>query len=81
MDNNSWNRLEGKIDRLDMRLDAIDITLVKQNEQLAYHIKRTNLLETQVQPVVDHVTFVKVLVKALGVLALVVGILKALSLI
>lgn len=43
-------RIEDKIDKLADRLGSIDKTLVRQEDQLAYHIKRTDLLEAKVAP-------------------------------
>lgn len=51
------------IQEINDKLHSIDKTLVKQEEQLAYHIKRTDILEEQVSTmkketdlVADHVT-------------------------
>lgn len=53
------DRLHGKVDKLDERLDSIDKTLVINTTLLGEHIKRTNLLEAKVVSVEDHVKFVK----------------------
>lgn len=45
-------RIEDKVDRLDQHLGSIDKTLIEQHESLKYHIKRTDLLETAVAPLV-----------------------------
>lgn len=45
-------KLHEKIDKLDSRLDGIDIHLAKYNKDLEFHISRTNLLEDQVLPLV-----------------------------
>lgn len=49
------NRIEGKIDNLDSRMDKVDVRLAVYNEQLVYHVKRTDLLEEAVAPVIAHV--------------------------
>ena len=69
-------RIEEKIDAINEHLGRIDVTLAKQHDQLEYHIKRTNLLEEQVRPISEHVTFMKVLAKWLGVAALFAAIAK-----
>ena len=77
MSDSQLSRIEKKIDAIGERLNNIDVTLVKQNLEIEHHIKRTDLLEEQVKPVVEHVTFVKVSLRWLGAAALVAGILKA----
>lgn len=42
-------------------------------KDLAYHIKRTNLLEAKLEPVEKHVTFINTLLKVLLGLAAIVG--------
>lgn len=44
------NKLEDRLQSLDNSLKEINITLVKQEQQLSYHIRRTDLLEDRVQP-------------------------------
>lgn len=68
------NRLESKLDRLDERLDRIDVTLAAQHVSLAEHIRRTQILENHMEPVRTHVTMVKGVAKAIGLLALGGGI-------
>lgn len=67
-------RIEDKIDKLGERLGSIDSTLASQHEQLVYHIKRTDLLETTLKPIERHVMMVHGALKLLGILALVGGI-------
>lgn len=76
-------RMESKIDKLDSRLDSIDVTLAAQHEQLKIHIKRSDLLEQQVEPIKAHVAMVSGAVKFLGLSAALIalgeGIIKALQ--
>jgi hypothetical protein len=44
-------KLEQKIDKLDERLDQIQVILAKQHESIEHHIKRTDLLESEVKPI------------------------------
>lgn len=39
------NKLHDKLDKIDSRLGLIDVHLAKYNEQLVYHIDRTDRLE------------------------------------
>jgi phage shock protein A len=78
MDNNQLlERILDKVDSLDEHLDGISKTLVKQEEQLAYHIYRTNLLEKKLEPVEDHVKQVNGGVKLIGLIGLIAGIVAA----
>lgn len=38
-----------KLEKQEYRLDSIDVTLVKQEEQISYHIRRTDLLEDRAE--------------------------------
>ena len=67
------DKIENKVDKLDTRLDRVDITLAKQEEQLAEHIRRTNLLEEQMKPVEDHVKHMSGALKLFGVISIVSG--------
>lgn len=62
-------------------LTEVKTTLASQQKSLDYHIKRTDLLEEQVnllrndlEPVEDHVKGIKFLGKVIGVISLIVGI-------
>lgn len=65
-----WERLDSKLDKLDDRLDALDKTSVKQELNLAEHMRRTELLEAQhdnfqneLSPIKSHVDQVKTVIK------------------
>lgn len=53
------DKIEVKLDEGRDRLSSVDVTLTQQAADLAYHIKRTNLLEAQVSRVADEVTPIK----------------------
>lgn len=70
------DRLEGKLDRIDTRLNDIDKVSVKQNEQLAHHIFRTELAEEniallreQVLPLEKWAQYFTGIIKLIGILA------------
>lgn len=81
MSDRRFDRLEEKLDGLDKRLDDMTQTLIVNTEQLKYHIKRTDLLEEQVKPIADHVVFIRVALKWVGVIAVIAGIAKAVGLV
>lgn len=64
------SRILDKLDEMDKRIDSIDITLAKQHISLEEHIKRTNLLETKLEPVEDHVKAVNAVLKFAGGIAI-----------
>lgn len=92
-----FNKIEEKIDKLDskiddkfdvveVRLDKIDGTLVKQSGDLEHHIYRTHLAEenialirAEIKPIKTHVIMVHGVLKFMGVLATVLGLLRLLG--
>ena len=78
---NDDKTLHEKLDKLDTRLDRIDITLVRQEMHLDEHMRRTDLLETVVdefkidmRPVKRHVIVMEGVTKGIGIIATLVGI-------
>jgi archaellum component FlaC len=74
-------KLENKLDKLDDRLDNVDKTLVAQHATLQEHIRRTAALEShldvvkqELKPVQMHVTRVDGILKFIGLVSVVVGI-------
>lgn len=79
-------RIEDKIDRLAEHITSIDKTLIRQEDQLAYHIKRTDLLESQIKPLENAklkldgaMKFVASIVGVISVIAAIAEILSYLS--
>jgi archaellum component FlaC len=73
-------KLEKKIDTLDVHLDGIKVILAKQQVGLDHHIKRTDLLEKRVEqvssdlkPVSTHVAVMGGIAKAIVILGTIVG--------
>jgi hypothetical protein len=56
--------------KLDDRLDGIDLTLVRHDENLKTHMHRTELLEEELKPVRKHVYMVQGVGAFIGLLAL-----------
>lgn len=63
-------RIENKIDRISDRIGSIDVTLAAQHESLSDHIRRTELLEETVKPLVRHDAMMQGALKVIGILAL-----------
>lgn len=74
-----------KLEKLDSRIDNIDITLAKQSvilenqhASLEVHIKRTDLLEAKLEPVEKHVDMVAGALKLIGLIGAMIGIITGL---
>jgi hypothetical protein len=68
-------RLASVVDRLDTRLDSIDLTLARNTASLEEHVRRTNTLEQiiletkkEIAPIQDHVKFMRTLAYVGGLL-------------
>jgi len=92
MDDLKYDVLNEKMDKIDEKIDKIldhsanvDVTLVKQQAQLDYHILRTNILEAEVKPIKDHVHIVDATIKVAGIIigsgSIILGILKYIKII
>lgn len=75
----SLDGMNAKLDKLDSRLDNVDITLVKQHAQLEEHIRRTNLLESEVKPIKEHVSNLRGIGKLIAILGSIVGLILSLK--
>lgn len=62
--------LEAKIDIVVQKISSIDSTLAGQAVQLKDHIRRTELLETELKPVKKQVDMVQGALKLLGAIGL-----------
>jgi len=69
MDDNRFDRIENKLDKITDHMANIDVTLAKQSVLLDEHIKRSNLLEAKLAPVEKHVAIINTILKILGGLA------------
>lgn len=91
MDKDEKTRLYSTLDKIENRLDSIDVTLVRQNVTLEEHIKRTkiaeenlNILSSRIEPLEIRIKLIDQILKAIGLLftlgstftGLIAGILK-----
>lgn len=81
MRDEQFDRIYNKLEKLDGTVAEINITLAEQHLSLKEHMRRTALLEKQMQPVKRHVENMHAigwfLLKLLGVISVIVGIYKA----
>jgi len=66
-------RIENKLDKVVDHISSIDSTLAAQHESLREHIRRTNLLEEEVEPIKKHVNMVGGVIKMVLILSAVGG--------
>lgn len=76
MDNNRLERVEEKLDKVVEHISSIDVTLAKQHISLKDHIRRTELLEQQVEPIKKHVNMVQGALKLIGLVSVCLGIVE-----
>jgi hypothetical protein len=55
-----------KLDHIVEKVASIDVTLKFQAKQLEEHIKRTQMLETRIIPIEDHVKFIQRIARILA---------------
>lgn len=69
------------LEKINRRLDSIDINLANQGKDLEYHIKRTDMLQDEMKPIREHVTLVttgsKLLIAAGAFLGFLAGVYAA----
>lgn len=75
------NLIYQKVEVLDMRLDSIDKTMVRHEENLRTHMKRSDHLEALIEhldkdfkPVQKHVIMIEGILKFLGVISILASI-------
>ena len=75
-----FKRIEFKIDRIDQRINNIDVTLASQHESLKDHIRRTELLEDQIKPIQKKINYAEGALKLIGFVATIAGIIEVILL-
>lgn len=73
-DNRRLERIEAKIDDLADEQAKMNVILGQQHISLKEHMKRSDILERQFQPVKKHVAMVEGALKLLGLISVLVGI-------
>lgn len=71
------DRIESKVDGLDERLDSVDVRLAKYNKELEFHIARTNQIEDDLLPIVQHVEQIRGAIKLIAAVGALIGFLAA----
>lgn len=68
MSDSRLERIEQKLDDTNEHLASIDATLAAQHESLKAHMRRTELLESEMKPVKEHVAMIQGVLKLIGLI-------------
>lgn len=66
-----------KLDRIDSRLDNVEVVLAGQAKDIQHHIRRTDLLEAELKPISKNWTQLLGIVKFIASLAVIAGAIEA----
>lgn len=77
-DDKRLDRIEIKVDKVLEHQSEINVTLAAQHVSLKEHIRRTNILETELKPIKQHVQMIHGAFKLLGIIVASVGVAEAL---
>lgn len=82
----SDQRILDKLDKIEERLDNVDVTLAKQHVTLEEHMRRSlaneeavQILKEQMEPIKDHVKAVNTVLKLAGGIAIVLAALESIK--
>ena len=68
------DKIEKKLDRIDERIDQIDKHLAVYNAQLKFHIKRTDMLEKNIEPLKVHLNKTQGILTFIGDAATIISV-------
>jgi hypothetical protein len=77
MSDDRLHRMESKIDQVVEKIGNIDMTLAAQHISLKEHMRRSNALERQMEPIKTHVAMVQGAIKFLSLIAIMATIVTA----
>ena len=72
MSDDQITRIENKVDSIVERIGSIDVTIGKQEVSLSEHIRRTEILETRIEPIEKNMNYIHGVLKLIGLIATVV---------
>ena len=67
-------KIDRKLEKIDERIDNIDKHLAVYNSQLRYHIKRTDMIEKDIEPLKVHLNKTHGILTFIGVIATVITV-------
>ena len=71
------HRTADKLDEIINKLAQVNISIAEIKVDVAHHIKRTDLLEKQIEPMKQHASELAGVVKFFKFMALVIGLIEA----
>ena len=74
---NELDKIDRKLEKIDERIDNIDKHLAVYNSQLRFHIKRTDTLEKNIEPLRAHLIKTQGVLTFIGVLATIISVVVA----
>lgn len=78
---NRIDRIEIKLDALSEKLSATNVLLAAQHESLKIHMKRSDILERAQEPLKRHVAMVEGFFKLLGIGASLAALVEAIKIV
>lgn len=78
MPDDRLNRIESKIDKLSDHLGSIDATLAAQHVSLVEHMRRSDALERQMEPIKKHVSMAHGALKMISLMGIGAAIVEGL---
>lgn len=69
-------KIDIKVDKIDEKVDEMNVHMAEYNEQLKYHIHRTNILEKEHKGVMAHIHKVNGALKLIMSLGIIITIIK-----
>lgn len=70
-------RVEDKLDSIIKDIGSINVVLAAQHETLKEHIRRTEILEREIEPIKKHVAMVHGGMKLIGLLSVIAAIVES----
>ena len=67
-------KIDRKLEKIDERIDSIDKHLAVYNSQLRFHIKRTDVLEKNIEPLKAHLNKTHGILTFIGIIATVITV-------
>ena len=71
--------VDSKLEKIVEKQSEMNETLIRQEENLKEHMRRTEILEEKFEPVERHVAMIDGAVKLLGILGIVFGIYRSVN--
>ena len=68
------DRIYDKLEKMDIKLNSMDLSLLRNTISLEQHVKRCDLIEKDLKPIKQHIVVYNAIFKILTFSALIIGI-------